>query len=412
MKQHDIVSMVTRGPAQWLWRELEPGLEVMAWPAMVDGQFLAVSARTASACAAALSRPDWLVSLTTPTIEDMIYERATWRPEPVLLNPARMNIASGAAVAEHSRRLLDRLSTAAGDALVACGKSWVLVNGLLDRPGRAANYGMFSSLAPYRSATGQHRVWQPLSMAHNLDHWDYSQLLRLVRHRPDVALPSYDKPLRVFELVRSATPSNTPVPAPAEVDARSTEVATGTLGERCLAWCLEEANSHERPSESRVAWYHEVAVRNGRPLGITHGNHCASAQSRALVECLLPGDVKPHEPRAAAIELQADAARLGRWHPVAEVLAGKWLPRAGDLAVYDRSKLGEPSTNWQRHVDRVIRTMPESGSYENLGANEVQGAWRREWSSFSNPRLLGFIDYPGVPVAATDTSVLGAEEAG
>lgn len=145
-----------------------------------------------------------------------------------------------------------------------------------------------------------------------------------------------------------------------------TPTCTGHYGaERCLGWCLEEAALHEHPNAERIAWYHEVAVRDGRPLGITSGNHCASAQSRALIECLLPGDVRPHEPRAAALELQADAARGGRWHPAAEVRAGKWLPAPGDLAIYNRANPADPSTNWQRHVDRVIRVAVERGGYES-----------------------------------------------
>lgn len=216
MNQLDLVSWVAAGRASWAWVPLQAGLEVMAWPAMIEGVFPSVSARTASACAAALSRDGWIVSLTTPKVEDLIYERAVLRPEPVLLNPQRINIASGQAVAEHSAKLLARLAPVPRGALIACGKSWVLSNGLLARPGRAANYGLFSTMAPYRSETGAYRLWQPLSFAHNLDHWDYSQLLRLVRRRPGTPLPSYDEPLRVFELVRATTspapPTTRPVP--------------------------------------------------------------------------------------------------------------------------------------------------------------------------------------------------------
>src|SRR5688572_23600790 len=79
-----------------------------------------------------------------------------------------------------------------------------------------------------------------------------------------------------------------------------------TLGERCLTWCLQEAALHPNPSPERIAWYHAVAIRNDKPLGITQGNHCASAQSRALVESLQDFDLTPHEPRAAAIELEQD----------------------------------------------------------------------------------------------------------
>jgi hypothetical protein len=43
---------------------------------------VALSARTAQQCAEALSTPEWVVSLTTPKFEDLIYEHAALRPEP------------------------------------------------------------------------------------------------------------------------------------------------------------------------------------------------------------------------------------------------------------------------------------------------------------------------------------------
>lgn len=420
MKQAEIVSAVTEGRAIWKWVPLADGLEIMAWPIRVGGVFAAVTARTASACAAALSRDGWIVSLTTPKVEDLVFENAALRPEPVLLNPQRINIASDKAIEEHSTRLLGRFGAAADDALVAAGKSWVLANGLLDRPGRAANYGMFSSSAPHRSATGAFHLWQPLSFAHNLDHADYSQLLRLVRRRPGVPLPSYDQPLRIFELGGAAVPALPavlPPPATPEPSTEGTEgVAQGTLGERCLAWCLEEAEEHRQPSAARVAWYHAVAMRNGKLLGIKTGNHCASAQSRALTECLLAGEVTPHEPRAAAKELRDDAAVRGRWRPIAEVRAGKWLPRPGDLAIYNRANPADPKTAWQRHVDRVVRVSSDATRYENIGANELAGAWNREWTSFEHSRLLGFVEYPGIPLSESERAAapvtLGNEDAG
>jgi hypothetical protein len=385
MKQLELVSLVTSDQADFTWLPLAEALEVMAWPVRVAGAFVAVSARTASACAAALTRADWLVSLTTPALEDQIYDRARHRPEPVLLDPQRIDLASGAAIAQHSQQLLTRLATAPRDALVACGKSWVLTNELLRHPGRAANYGLFFPTAPHASATGRHRLWQPLSFAHDLDHFDYSQLLRLVRRRPGIPLPTYDPPLRVFELIRTATP---PPPAGPPAPAATTAL---TLGERCLAWCLEEAARHPLPSAERIAWYHAIAIRNGAPLGITRGNHCASAQSRALVESLVDFDLSPHEPRASVIEIEEDAKLRGLWHPIAEVRSGAWRPRAGDLATYDRAVPGE----WQRHVDRVVQVSDDAERFESIGANEVGGAWRREWTAFGVKALRGFVEYPG-----------------
>jgi hypothetical protein len=400
MKQADIIAAVSGGQAEFKWVPLTPDVEVMAWPVRINDLFVGVSARTAQACAQALSRDGWLVSLTTPKIEDMIYESAAARPEPVTLNPQKVNIASDAAIAEHSAKLRARLGSTAENALVACGKNWVQTEKLRAHPGRAANYGFFSAGAPSLSENRKHKLWQPLSFAHNPDHFDYSQLLRLARRKPGVELPSYEAPS-----AEASAPAPV-VPPPSEADMQaSSSIAHGTLGERCVAWCLEEAQTHERPDAERIAYYHAVAVRNGKPLGIKAGNFCASAQSRALVECLLLGDVKPHEPRAGAIELLSDALHGGRFHGAAEVRARKWLPRPGDLAIYDRSNPADPKTSWLRHVDRVIRVSDDQTQYENIGANELGGAWRREWSPFSHPKLLGFVAYPGLPLTDAERAV-------
>jgi len=393
MKQADIVAAVSSGEAQFTWVELEPGVEVMAWPARVSGTFVAVSARTAQACADALSSGDWVVSLTTTEIEDLIYERATVHPEPVTLNPAKVNIGSDAAIADHSQKLVQRIGATPEGTLVACGKSWVQTKKLAQHPGRAANYGFFSKSAPYPSEKGNFKLWQPLSFAHNFDHFDYSQMLRLVRCKAGTALPSYEG-----DIATTARPAAAEAPEAPDQQA-SVSVSQGTLGERCLHWCLEEAQLHEHPDAARIAWYHAVAMRKGKALGITVGNFCASAQSRALVECAFEGDARPHEPRAGAIELQQDATRLGNWHSAAEVRARKWSPRPGDLAIYDRST---PAETWLRHVDRVIRVSDDGLQYENIGANEGGGNWHREWSPFSNPKLLGFVAYPGVPLTDSE----------
>jgi hypothetical protein len=392
MNQADIVAAVTAGQGQFTWVSLTHDIEVMAWPLRIDGVLVGVSARTAAACAAALSSDEWVVSLTTPKVEDMIYASAALRPEPVLLNPQKIDIASDAAISENSQKLLALIGATSDSVLVACGKSWVQTNKLLQHPGRAANYGLFSVGAPFRSENGAYSLWQPLSFAHNLDHFDYSQLLRLVRRKPGTMLPSYEVPASD---ATSTVPADSS-PTLSETQA-STSIAQGTLGERCLTWCLTEALAHAHPDADRVAWYHAVAIRNGMPLGIKTGNYCASAQSRALVECLLPGDAAPHEPRAAVVELQSDAVGRGQWRSAAEVRANKWLPRPGDLAIYDRSNPADPSTSWQRHVNRLVRVSDDNTQYEHIGANEIGGSWAREWTRFSNAALIGFIVYPGVP---------------
>lgn len=395
LKQSEIVAAIAQSQLDWV--EIAPNVEVMALPLRVGDELVAVSARTAQACAEALSVGEWSCTLTTPKVEDMIYAQAALKPEPVLINPAKLDIASEPAISQHSQQLLARIGPQPAGTLVACGKNWVLSNGLLTHPGKAANYGLFSKAAPYKSANGAYQLWQPLSFWHNAEHFDYSQLLRLVRRRQGASLPAYDQPLLVPQAnPKPAAAAHAPAPlADVPPPANASTAAAGTLGERCLAWCIQEMATHPVPNAQRIAAYHAVAVRNGKPLGITQGNFCASAQSLAMVQSLLPEDVKPHEPRAAAVELQQDAQRLGRWRPVADVRAGKWSPSPGDLAIYDRSA---PGAAWQRHVDRVIQLSGDGQLYENIGANELNnGGWKREWTPFAHAKLLGFVEYPAGP---------------
>lgn len=199
MKQSEIIAAVAGADIAWV--EVAPSVEVMALPLKLNGAFVAVSARTAQACADALTRDGWWCTLTTPKVEDMIFEQAALKPEPVLLSPNKFDIASEAAIAEHSKQLSARIGDVPPGVLVSCGKSWVLSNGLLSNPGKAANYGFFSASGKHESVTKAHRLWQPLAFAHNADHFDYSQMLRLVRRRPPAELPSYDEPLRVPQAI-------------------------------------------------------------------------------------------------------------------------------------------------------------------------------------------------------------------
>lgn len=174
-----------------------------------------------------------------------------------------------------------------------------------------------------------------------------------------------------------------------------------SLGRRCLEWCKREMLDHPTPDLERLAeWFTPVGrgledmVRAGTRL-----NHCAAAQCAATAACI-GTEEWPHGYRAGAKQLKADAVERGRWHEVSEVLSGLWTPSPGDLAVYDRSQEGRPETSWWGHVDRVIQVMGHS--YANIGANEGPGgAWRVETTSFTHPKLLGFIDVADEPTPPT-----------
>ncbi|HET9934699.1 MAG TPA: hypothetical protein VFQ35_28535, partial [Polyangiaceae bacterium] len=67
-----------------------------------------------------------------------------------------------------------------------------------------------------------------------------------------------------------------------------------------------------------------------------------------------------------------------------------------------------------RHVDRVIRVSDDGKLYENIGANETAGGgWKREWTPFASAKLLGFVEYPGIPESHTkDAEGLASEHVG
>lgn len=183
-----------------------------------------------------------------------------------------------------------------------------------------------------------------------------------------------------------------------------TEPPIPSLGSRCVDWCESMAQSAVVPRTVQLAGWFALCERDGsHSVGDflaaqchqgKRPNHCAATQSAAAFQCRLPGEVIPHGYRAAAKELMRDAIAGGTWKPKALVLSGAWLPRRGDLAIYDRSKPGRPETAWQGHVDRVTKLVAEG--YENIGANEgPQGQWRRQVTRFDHEPLMGFIEYPG-----------------
>lgn len=193
LTQDQLVQAVRGAMGVFAWIPVEgyPGVEVMARPMRIEGQYVAVSARTAQHCADLLSDEQWLVQLSTVGIEDWVWAHAAKKPEPCLISPAKMNISCPSAITIASQHLANALIGEADAALIAYGKNWVNDPALANHPGRAANYGMPSTSGRYRSQDGHYQLWQPLSFAHDIDHYDYSQLLRLIRTKrtANVTLP-------------------------------------------------------------------------------------------------------------------------------------------------------------------------------------------------------------------------------
>ena len=83
---------------------------------------------------------------------------------------------------EEYSHLIDNARGSQCGLIDTVGKDWVNTNRLVGRPDRSANYGWHSSSALYQAATPEGgKVWQPVGLAHNLAHADYSQSVRLIK---------------------------------------------------------------------------------------------------------------------------------------------------------------------------------------------------------------------------------------
>ena len=137
--------------------------------------------------------------LLTSRIADLAYLQAatrltpqTQRPDAAMSDTGRMVDHSAAVDAAIASRGVPE------GALVAdVGKDWVCTTRLRGRADRSANFGWHLPGAPYLSPGGE-RVLQPVGLAHNLAHVDYSQTVRLVR--ADCELDGEVRPLAEIAL--------------------------------------------------------------------------------------------------------------------------------------------------------------------------------------------------------------------
>lgn len=118
--------------------------------------------------------------LPTPRISDLVWLHADVRLG-VYVQPPRPAMASKSAFLRHHEQLEAELAGRSG--VVTAGKDWVICRRLATAPGRAANYGWHLARGGRPGVTPGVRVVQPLGLAHDLDHVDYSQFCRLVRRR-------------------------------------------------------------------------------------------------------------------------------------------------------------------------------------------------------------------------------------
>jgi len=119
------------------------------------------------------------LALPTTKISDLIHTAASVRILPQTQTPDS-SMANTSRMVLHSKAVSAHVNGRPGLASTV-GKDWVLTNKLIGRPDRAANYGWHVPSSSFRGPGGA-PVYQPLGLAHNKYHTDYSQVLRPV-HR-------------------------------------------------------------------------------------------------------------------------------------------------------------------------------------------------------------------------------------
>ena len=165
-------------------------------------------------------------------------------------------------------------------------------------------------------------------------------------------------------LLRAHVAPALPRPTVAAPTSPAGPVATGSLGERLVAWMRAEAAAGvaEQPPGSntspRIRQYLAACRRRGteKPLGITAGAWCAAMASYGLQQVAGPGEPYP-APRAAGVELMADAQENGTWvEPTVR-------PQPGWLAILYRE-----GPAWATHTCVVVGA--SDGGYRTIGGNE------------------------------------------
>jgi hypothetical protein len=117
--------------------------------------------------------------LPTPKICDLIWEQAAIRIPPSMQTPDK-HMSNTSRMVQHHESVEKKVEGRTG-LIENVGKHWVLSNRLAGTRDKSANYGWYDKAAGH--AQGANRLWQPVGLAHNLDHVDYSQVVRLVQKR-------------------------------------------------------------------------------------------------------------------------------------------------------------------------------------------------------------------------------------
>ena len=123
------------------------------------------------------------MALPTPKISDLTHTQATVICKPQPQTPDK-HMADTSRMLQHSESVSQEVGGRVG-LVSTVGKDWVLTNRLIADPTKAANYGWHTRASNFQGPGGM-LVLQPLGLAHECHHTDYSQTLRLVHRRVSV----------------------------------------------------------------------------------------------------------------------------------------------------------------------------------------------------------------------------------
>ncbi len=346
--------------------------------------------------------------LPTTKIVDAIWLHADVRAGILTQTPDEYMADTDRMILHHYKLEDDTRDYAGG--LWTAGKDWVLTSRIWKQPNRAANYGWIDSKG---------KAIQPLGLAHDLNHTDYSQMPRFVSRTCDANGNMADiRDVITDKKLSWCINDDGPLPSyrhPSVPVIRGCNIypdskwkdSSLSLGERAVEFAYKELTDGiaELPKGSndspRIREYFRPATRlvNGKetPLGVSHGNWCAASACYCAMQSLLPGETMPHPYRVSGAELEADSIAAKTWMHVSEVRNGYCKPVRGDLVIFHRE-------GWHRHVARVIEPL-DGESYMTIGGNESD-RWNIAARRLSDNDLRGFVHYP----AMTDKALRIAQD--
>ncbi len=161
-----------------------------------------------------------------------------------------------------------------------------------------------------------------------------------------------------------------------------------TLGEKCVDWCLAQAEAESKPSIVTATEWFGVANNHLIDTHLESRFYCAVAQS-AAVAAVNGGSliVEPHEYYTGIKALLESAKERGTYRDISALKNG-WKPSVGDLVI-EEAWASQIELTMPAHVSRITKVY-DTG-FEKIG---VVSTWRIKRQKWDNKRIIGFIEYP------------------